>query len=530
MSLTRRDFLQLSAAVSLFPVLRDAAAADSNPRLEFGPARPFDFDALVARAREMAGREYVQQPEPDPAIVRQIDYDAHGKLKFRKEAALWAKGGGAYPITFQHVGMFFPRTVKMNAVERGQSREIKYDPRLFAIGPEHVASGLGPEPSAFAGFWVHERRAGPDWKQKEPWVTFLGASYFRGVGDLGQVGLSARGLAIAPGTTNPEEFPYFVEFWFEGAPKPADPVIVYALLDSPSVAGAYRFALTRTRGVVMTIDARLFLRKSIERFGIAPLTSMYWFSETAKPQAVDWRPEVHDSDGLAMLNGQGEHLWRPLNNPPQVQVSSFHDRSPRGFGLVQRDRVFDHYQDGVRYHLRPSAWVEPLSDWGEGAVQLTEIPTDDEIHDNVVAMWVPAEPAAAGKRFDFRYKLYWQAEEPFAAGALARCVATRLGNGGQPGKPRPKGVRKFMVEFLGAPLAKIPYGQKPEPVISATRGELSRIEIEAVPDDVPGHWRTHFDLAATGPEPVELRCFLKLGGAVVTETWLFQYHPFGPGA
>ena len=267
------------------------------------------------------------------------------------------------------------------------------------------------------------------------------------------------------------------------------------------------------------------MRKAVERLGIAPLTSMFWFSETVKPTAIDWRPEIHDSDGLAMWTGTGEHIWRPLNSPPRVMVSSFIDASPRGFGLSQRDREFGHYLDGVRYQLRPSAWVEPLGDWGAGAIQLTEIPTDDEIHDNIVAMWVPAAPALAGASFDLRYRLHWLAEEPFPT-PLGRCVATRLGNGGQPGQPRPKGVRKFMIEFVGGPLATLPCGVKPEPVLWASRGSFSYISTEAVPNDVPGHWRAQFDLTVEGQEPVEMRCFLRAGDEVLTETWLYQYLPF----
>ncbi|MFO1417857.1 MAG: glucan biosynthesis protein D [Methylotetracoccus sp.] len=524
MSLTRRNFLQLSLALNVLSLCRTSAAAPRTT-LKYGPQAPFSFDALKTMARDLAAREYVPPPRPDPEIVQQIDYDAHGKLKYNKDSALWADSGSVYPVTFQHVGMFFPKTVRMNLVENGIAREILYDPNLFGGGPDHVARRLPSQPSAFAGFWVHERRTGPDWKKFEPWATFLGASYFRGEGALGQVGLSARGIALGPGTATPEEFPDFVSFWFEAGAKPTDPLLVYALLDGPSVSGAYRFALSRTKGVVMTIDAALFLRKAVDRLGIAPLTSMYWFSETAKAKAVDWRPEVHDSDGLAIWNGKGEHIWRPLNNPPHVMVSSFVDQTPKGFGLLQRDRLFDHYLDGVRYHLRPSAWVEPLGDWGAGAIQLTELPTDDEIHDNVCAMWVPAEPASAGKSYEFKYRLHWLADEPFPT-PLARCVATRLGNGGQPGRPRPQGVRKFMVEFLGKPLESIPYGEKPEAVITISRGELSRVEIEPVPDDVPGHWRTHFDVEATGEEPVEMRCFLRFRDKVMSETWLFQYHPF----
>ena len=275
----------------------------------------------------------------------------------------------------------------------------------------------------------------------------------------------------------------------------------------------------------MDVEASLNLRKSVERFGIAPLTSMYWYSETVKVQGIDWRPEVHDSDGLAIWTGSGEHIWRPLNNPNRVMVSSFVDTSPRGFGLCQRDRDVENYLDGVRYHDRPSAWVEPIGDWGRGAVQLTELPTDDEIHDNIVAMWVPAEPAAAGKTYDLKYRIHWYADEPFPS-PLARVVATRIGRGGQPGHPRPAGVRKFAVEFRGKQLASLPKGVLPEAVITVSRGTVSLVMTEAVPNDVPGQWRATFDLTVQGTEPVEMRCYLKLKNEVLSETWLYQHHPF----
>jgi len=519
----RRSLLQLLLAAGTARLLgngRPAAAAADN--LSFGPAEPFSHDRLKRHARALAARDYAAPPRPDPAIVSRIDYDAHGKLRFRKEFSLYRDG--TFPISFQHVGMFFPKTVRMHAVEDGMAREVLYDPRYFPIGADHVAAGLAAQPSAFAGFWVHEPTRMGDLDKVEPWATFLGASYFRGVGELGQVGLSARGIALAPGDPGPEEFPDFTAYWFEPAADEDAPVTVYALLDGPSIAGAYRFRMRRTTGVVMDIEADLHPRRTVERLGLAPLTSMYWFSETAKPGMIDWRPEVHDSDGLAIWTGNGERIWRPLNNPPQVMVSSFLDERPRGFGLSQRDRNFDHYLDGVQYENRPSAWVEPLGDWGRGAVQLVEIPTDDEIHDNICAMWVPEAPHGAGTHIALAYRLHWLADEPYP-GELGRCVATRLGNGGQPGQPRPQGVRKFMVEFLGGPLAALPYGVLPEPVLSASRGRFDYVFTEAVPNDVPGHWRAQFDLTVDGADPVDLRCFLRAGDAVLTETWLYQYHP-----
>ena len=252
---------------------------------------------------------------------------------------------------------------------------------------------------------------------------------------------------------------------------------------------------------------------------------MYWFSETAKPTAIDWRPEVHDSDGLAMWTGSGERLWRPLNDPRAIAVSAFADSAPRGFGLMQRDRNFDHYLDGVHYERRPSLWVEPLEGWGDGAVQLIEIPVQDEISDNIVLCWVPRAAATAGSSYRLRYRLHWTAEEPFVP-AVALCVATRIGRGGQPGKPRPQGIAKFVVEFLGGPLADLPYGVLPEAVLTASAGKFANVFTEAVPNGVAGHWRAQFDLAAAGhADPIEIRLFLKAGGKTLTETWLYQYHP-----
>ncbi len=206
-------------------------------------------------------------------------------------------------------------------------------------------------------------------------------------------------------------------------------------------------------------------------------------------------------------------------------ANAFVDENPIGFGLMQRDREFGHYLDGVHYERRPSLWVEPIGGWGRGSVQLVEIPTDDEIHDNIVAMWVPEAPARAGQDYHLRYRTFWQANEP-DPGPLARVVATRLGNGGQPGQPRPRNVRKFLIEFLGGPLGALPFGVRPEAVITLSRGRLAPYrKMEPVPNGVSGHWRTSFDVEIAGTEPVDLRLFLRLGERVLSETWLYQYHP-----
>ncbi|GAB3629792.1 glucan biosynthesis protein D [Pandoraea terrae] len=528
----RRTFLTSATASVALAALGITPSAMAARRVKLGAAAPFSYDALVERARAMAQQPYAPAPTPPREILEKIDYEAHGKIRFNTDYALFADGPGQFPVTFFHLGRFFQAPVHMFVVDGAagklSAQEIIYDERYFDMPADSPAHQL-PAGSGFAGFRFQESRNGDphtrDWR-KNDWVAFLGASYFRAIGDLYQYGLSARGIAIDVAQAGkPEEFPNFTQFYFETPRGKADTVIVHALLDGPSISGAYRFVMQRGKGVIMDVDSALFLRRDVGRLGIAPATSMYWFSETVKATGADWRPEVHDSDGLAIWNGAGEHIWRPLNNPPHTTASAFSDRNPKGFGLLQRDRNFDHYQDGVNYERRPSLWVEPLEGWGEGAVQLVEIPTDDEIHDNVVAMWVAKAPARAGNAYHLKYRLHWLADEPYPS-PLARCVATRLGNGGQPGQPRPQGVRKFMVEFKGGPLAKLPFGVKPEAVLSSSRGKFSYVFTEAVPNGVAGHWRAQFDLTADGDEPVDIRLHLRLKEQALSETWLFQYHPF----
>jgi glucans biosynthesis protein len=514
-----------AAAIGALPFLRPALAADAGG-LAFGPAEPFGFELLIERARRLAAQAYAPPPRPAAEVVRAIDYDAHGKLRFKPEYALFADGPGVYPVTFQFLGNFFPKPVRMHLVEGDAAREILYRPDYFTIPADSPARRLPPDVSGFAGLWLRESRLRGDWHQKEPWATFLGASYFRAVGELGQVGMSARGVAIDVAGAQPEEFPDFVAHWIAPALREDDPVIVHSLLDGPSLAGAYRFRIFRTTGVVMEIDKHLFLRRDIERLGIAPLTSMFWFGEHGRERMADWRPEVHDADGLVLWTGAGERIWRPLNNPIRIFHTSYLDQSPKGFGLAQRDRDFDHYLDGVGYERRPTAWVEPLGDWGRGQVQLVEIPTDDEIYDNIAAYWLRAEPTRAGDTLSYRYRLHWLASEPgFPAEELAKVVATRTGRGGQPGHPRPRDRTKFTIEFLGGRLPHLPYGVEPEPVIWASRGTLSLVQVEAVPNGVPGHWRVFFDLAADGRDPVDLRVFLRNGDRTLSETWLYLFEP-----
>ncbi len=497
----RRTFLALLALPAL-------ARAES---LQLAKPQPFSFAKLSERAQKLATQPYRVPERPAPALVQKLDYETVGKVRYKVENAL----AGRYPTTFFHLGSYFPKATRIYTLAGGVAREVVYDPRYFDMPRDSPARAM-PKNSGFAGFHVHEAQQRSDWKTQD-WVAFLGASYFRAIGALNQYGLSARGIAV--NTTEPtgEEFPDFREYYLE---SPAQgPMTIYALLDGPSVCGAYRFVCTRGEGVVMDIECALFFRQEVAQLGIAPLTSMFWYSEYDKPYRIDWRPEVHDSDGLALLTGAGERIWRPLNNPPRTVTSSFFDRTPRGFGLMQRDRVADHYLDGVRYENRPSVWVEPLGDWGEGCVQLIEIPTDDEIHDNVVAFWRPQSAPKQGAQLRYRYRLHWLADEPYPATQLARVVATRIGRGGEPGKPRPKGITKFVIDFEGAVLE----GTKLKARVTPSRGHIANVFVEPVPDTK--RVRATFDLDAPGTEAVELRMFLSDGGKALSETWACQYLP-----
>jgi periplasmic glucans biosynthesis protein len=330
----------------------------------------------------------------DRAILDRIDYDLYQQIKYRPDASLALSRSNTAPVQLFHLSKLFLEPVKIHLVDGGMEREVLYSPALFDTPTGHPAGDLSAQ-TGFAGFRVMAKDL------KTDWMSFLGASYFRSTGPYNQYGLSARGLAIDTGLLRPEEFPRFTEFWLEGGQGSQPVITVYAMLDSPSVAGVYRFStehLTNASDihrVVMDVEAHLYPRRTIGRVGIAPFSSMFWYGEGSRKRAADWRPEIHDSDGLAIHAGTGERIWRPINNPGRVMTSAFMDRDPKGFGLLQRDRDFVHYlDDGVFYERRPSVWVEPLDGWGEGAVHLVEIPTDDETMDNIVAYWCPKDVLA----------------------------------------------------------------------------------------------------------------------------------------
>jgi glucans biosynthesis protein len=490
------------------------------------PASPqrFDFAWLKGQARGRAQNPYRPVPNVLPNALAQLDYDRYQSIRFRPERSLWTGSNAGFRVRFFHVGRNFNAPVQMYEMVNGQARPIRYDPALFdlresGINPRGLRRDLG-----FAGFKAHFHT---DWDADV--VAFLGASYFRAVGGEKQFGLSARGLAIDTGLDRPEEFPHFEAFWLERPEGPTSRLTVYALMDSPSIAGAYRFEIAPGATLTMDVDAALYPRRQIERLGIAPLTSMFQCGENDQRMAHDWRPEIHDSDGLAIWTGAGERIWRPLLNPVVVRVNSYLDEDPRGFGLLQRDRDFDHYQDdGAYYNRRPSAWIEPKAignrGWGKGAVQLVEIPTVDETADNIVAFWSPAEKPQPGQELLVAYRISWGARAPFEP-MLGQVVATRNGVGGHVGQKRKHFLWRFMVDFVGGQLGALGKGAKVEVVVNASRGAIDHAV--ALPQLEIRGYRVLFDLRPTDDsvEPIDLRLFLRLGHEALTETWVYQWVP-----
>ena len=513
-SLSRRDLLAALGALGLTPLLSGTAAADAS----LGEARPFSFDALIADARERAAKPYQPAPVRAADVLETIDYDQHWQIRFRADHTVHAAGGKA-PLRFFHLGKFFKEPVGIHIVDGETARPVLYSADYFDIPDDSPARGL-PDDIGFAGFRVMQPGVERDW------LAFLGAAYFRSSGELDQYGQSARAVAIDVAMPTPEEFPRFTDFWF--APSKAGTLVIYAALEGPRISGAVRWDVFHgtepgNKGVTMDMAVRLFAREDIARVGIAPLTSMFWYDEINRLAAPDWRPEIHDTDGLAIWTGAGERLWRPLNNPPRVMTSTFVDRDVKGFGLMQRDRQFENYQDdGVFYDKRPSVWVEPKGGWGDGAVQLVEIPTDDEIHDNIVAYWVPAKPTRKGDAIAVDYRLTWLKDEPHPP-AIGRVFSTHFGIGGVPGQPRPHGVGKYVIDFEGGKLADYGQGMGVEAVVSASSGTVSGVYVLPVVGTM--RWRAVFDFKPAGKDPVDMRLYLRADGEALTETWLYQAHP-----
>ena len=470
----------------------------------------FAFDHVAEIARKVASEPY-RPPAPVPKFLTDLSYDDYRDIRFNTRQSWW-RDRGNFQLQFIHPGLFYNHAVRINTLDSAGVRPVPFAPDFFDYGRNRFADKI-PRDLGFAGFRV----AYPFFRRDEfnHVIVFAGASYFRAVAKGQVFGLSARGLAIDTGLPSGEEFPTFKEFWLQRPSPQAREVSVYALLDSPSVAGAYSFLVQPGDRTVVRVRARLYLRKPVKELGIAPLTSMFLFGEE-RPRALDdWRPEVHDSDGLAMHSGTGEWLWRPLGNPEKLRMSYFAFDNPRGFGLLQRDRKFENYEDlETRHELRPNGWITPVGNWGKGHVKLVEIPSRKETNDNIVAYWVPSAVPPPGQPLDLQYQLHFQSSEP-ARNVAGRAAATRIGVGDK------DEWRRIVIDFEGQKISALPESAPVTAVVTA--GADGQIVQQVVfRNAVTGGRRLSFQVMRPKGKPLELRAFLRNGQDVLTETWSYQ--------
>ncbi len=519
----------LALAVALFCAAAAVISAQT-PAPAAGGA-PFSFETLQARARDLAATPYQARASRVPQVLRQLDYDQHRDIRFDPARSLWRAEKLPFQLQFFHPGFIQRHTVQIHEVADGRARLVSFSQKFFDYGKNTGLDGAIPADMGFSGLRVTTPLNTPG--HFDELVVFQGASYFRALSRGARYGLSARGLALNTAAPGGEEFPVFEEFWVARPAPGAREIVIHALLDGPGAAGAYQFSITPENAgpaagaTVMRVRAVLFLRagaeKNVRVLGVAPLTSMFWFGENSPGRFDDLRPEVHDSDGLAIHTGTDEWIWRPLDNPRAVRTAAFSDENPRGFGLAQRDRAFASYEDiEAAYHLRPSAWVEPVGDWGSGEVRLVEIPTPDETNDNIVAFWVPAQLPPAGRPLTLEYRLHWHTG---AAGVAqppgGRVIATRQGHS----KTHEPDLWRFWVDFDGGALARLPDGAKDvEAVVTVGDGaKLAHSGAEKNPFNRT--WRAAFAIRPDGSgRPVELRCFLRDAGATLTETWSYLWN------
>jgi periplasmic glucans biosynthesis protein len=508
--INRRETLSLLGALAAFGAT--AASAETVPEragMTLGTPVAFSAGQVAAKARALAAQPYAAPPTV-PQGWLDLTYDQYREIWFDTRHTLWRKQGGAAQVEFFPAGLYFAQPVTINAVEAGVSRQVVFELRTFDMTdrfPELPADGMG-----FSGFRILGEIEEDGVFQE--YAVFQGASYFRAIGRGQSYGLSARGLALGTGSTAGEEFPAFTEFWVEAADPQEPTVTIHALLDSPSVAGAYTFRITKGDVTVMDVESRLFPRVDLTNVGIAPGTSMFLFDQTNRNRFDDFRDAVHDSDGLLMLNGQSELVWRPLANPAALGISAFSDTGPRGFGLMQRARDIGDFADlEAHYERRPSMWVEPVGEWGPGNVVLVEIPADKEIYDNIVAFWRPAAPLLAGQEHAFSYRLHWCADAP-AEGAVARARNTRTG-----ARVFEEG-RIFTIDFDAHPAV----GDDPSQIearVGTGTGEITNTLVQTNP--ATGGMRLAFTLLAPEATYAEMRAELFRNGVRVSEVWLYRW-------
>ncbi len=509
----RRTLLKLAAstaaaAVVPWPVLAEINLSQTSP-----DSQPFSEDLLDAFARRRADEPYKAPEKRVDEALAGITYDQYSRaIVYKEDQAIWRKDDGPFWLEPYHTaGAIFAFPVELFSIEAGRAVRIPYSAPAFEFNPPAKQPTTAAQ-SDFAGFHALAQLE----KQGvfRDFLSFLGATNFRAIA-AGQVfGVTARALAINTGQTGGEDFPLFRSFWIE-RPRPVDQsLVVHALLDSVSAVGRFKFTATPGYDTVIETEAVIYPRRRIPYAGIAPIASRFFFGPGVPPKRRDYRPRVHDSEALCILNGAGEQIWRPLLNPERLQFSVFLDKGPKGFGLIQKERSFASYQDiDQQFEKRPSLWIEPLGDWGEGSIDLIELPAPEEINENIVCFWRPKDGLGPGIGHRFRYRMHWCWNAPIEK-KKATVQQTRVGEA-------KTGEIAFVVDFANTELCDSCSGAAIMTNVTASAGEVRNARLSAGP--ATGTQRLRFEYAPSGGDPADLRAQLVVDGKAVSETWIFRW-------
>ena len=503
----RRDLLVCglagTAAGIVGPQVRSADAQLSN-------AEPFDPGSIAAQARMLAKKPF-RPPDSDlPDVFKTLSYEQYVSIRAKPGTAIWLNEATGFLLEPLHRGMAFATPMTLNLVENGTVRRLAYDSRAFDFGALQVppsSKDLG-----FSGFRVLRPR---DEGEALEVALFQGYSFFRAEARGQSLGAVARALAIRTADVDGEELPLLRAAWIEKPTLASNALVIHALLDSPSLTGAFRFTLRPGEATLIDTECTLFTRVEVANFGLGAMQATALLGPLDRRRLDDIRPEVADVSGLQVLTSQDEWLWRPVSNRETLQISSFADQNPKGFGFIQRHRRFEQFQDDDQHwELRPSLWIEPIGEWGAGAVQLIEIPSDAETNDNIVAFWRPKSPLPAGAEQSFAYRQFWcwtpPSRPPLAIAALAR--------GGRVGKRR-----RFLVEFSGDVLGDLQRTADMKPMLSASPGTIT--DMRGFLSREAKSFRVLFDLDPGGESFSEIRLVLESGGKPLSETWLYRWTP-----
>ncbi|MFI5015935.1 MAG: glucan biosynthesis protein [Hyphomicrobiales bacterium] len=479
-------------------------------RSVLGEGKSFDPNMVAELARQLARRPFMPPATDLPDNLRNLSIEQYQAIHLHRKDRVWEGEGRGFVIEPLHRGSVYQNPMTIYVVEDGAIRRLAYDAARFDFGgiPAPTQADLD-----FSGFRLMFRDRDAD--EMREIASFQGASFFRGLAK-GQIpGLSARGLTLRPAEARGEEFPLFRAFWIERPGAMTDEIVAHALLDSDSVCGAYRLIIRPREETIIDVEGTIFARSTLDHVGYAGIAGMFLLGPASHRMEDDARPAVHDADGLQLHTGPGEWIWRPLTNPETLQISVFVDQNPKGFGLLQRDRDYAAYQDDDKaFERRPSLWIEPIGDWGQGAVQLLEIPSANETNANILSYWRPKTPVPAGGQASFAYRQYWTWQAPDRPDA-AVVLATRTGRGSAQNR------RRFLVDFASPKFTGQAAIAGLRAAASAAKGVVS--DVRLIPHLERKVLRVSFELDPTGEALCELRLALTESGKTASETWLYRW-------